>query len=232
MKKFLLLLGFLFLSTPLQAAENGAKADLALVLAIDLSGSISKLAMRLQLDGHAAALRSEQVLAAIKSGTQGQIAVTVLGWSGPGETQVLMPWKLLADSSSANEIADHIEKLSPAILPNSTALGGALIVSAALFDSLPWTASRHTIDIVSNGFSNSGPDPMAARDAIIRDNVTINALVMLDEYAWLADYYRENVIGGYGAFVRTVAAQEDFIATLQSKLIDEIVALPTGSTKT
>ena len=63
------------------ALAEQARVDLALVLAIDVSKSISAEEHRLQLDGYAAAFRRRAVLDAIADGANGVIAVTVLEWA-------------------------------------------------------------------------------------------------------------------------------------------------------
>jgi hypothetical protein len=55
--------------------------DLALVLAIDISRSISESEHRIQLEGYATAFRSADVISAIASGANAAIAVTLLEWA-------------------------------------------------------------------------------------------------------------------------------------------------------
>ena len=76
-----------------------------------------------------------------------------------------------------------------------------------------------------------------ARDALAK-GVTINGLVILSErpLPWnpehtnppggLANYYRENVIGGPGAFVVVAEDFKSFGQALISKLVAEIAELP------
>ena len=52
--------------------------------------------------------------------------------------------------------------------------------------------------------------------------ITINGLPILTLEPDLADYYRQNVIGGPGAFVIAVNSYEEFAAAVRSKLITEI----------
>ncbi|WP_152613682.1 DUF1194 domain-containing protein, partial [Inquilinus limosus] len=105
----------------------------------------------------------------------------------------------------------------------STAIGSAVLDALELFKGSGFDSPRQTIDIVSNGFSNAGIDPTLARDAAEAAHVTVNALVILDEYDWLEGYYRQQVIGGIGAFVRTAEGRDTFIQALIAKLVDEIV---------
>ena len=56
---------------------------LALVLAVDTSGSVSDDRFELQKQGYAAAFRNRQVLKSIRSLTTQSIAVTMMQWTGP-----------------------------------------------------------------------------------------------------------------------------------------------------
>ncbi|MFM9735814.1 DUF1194 domain-containing protein, partial [Streptomyces niveiscabiei] len=77
----------------------------------------------------------------------------------------------------------------------------------------------------SNGFSNSGPDPAVVRDQVTAGGITVNALAILDEYDWLENYYRDNVIGGPGAFVRTADGRDSFAEAILQKLAAEIAGV-------
>ncbi len=66
--------------------------DLLLVLAADVSRSIDEGEFELQRKGYAAALSDPRVLAAIRGGTNGTIAVCFVEWSGAGEQLVVADW--------------------------------------------------------------------------------------------------------------------------------------------
>jgi hypothetical protein len=79
-------------ATPLGAQEQKqpqapypAQTDvaLALVLAVDASGSVSNDRFELQKQGYAAAFRNRQVLNSIRSLITQSIAVTMMQWTGP-----------------------------------------------------------------------------------------------------------------------------------------------------
>ena len=77
-----------------------------------------------------------------------------------------------------------------------------------------------------------------ARDEAVAQGITINGVVILSEVplptcpehthppGGLENYYRENVIGGDGAFVRVAANFESFGRAIINKLITEVSALP------
>ena len=68
-----------------QAPPAGQKTDvaIALVLAVDASGSVDNRRFELQKQGYAAAFRSPKVLNSIRSLMTQSIAVTMMQWTGP-----------------------------------------------------------------------------------------------------------------------------------------------------
>ena len=83
------------------ARAEPTEVDLALVLAIDISRSISKDEHRLQLDGYAAAFRSAEVIDAIAHGADGVIAVTLLQWANTSVGVQAVGWTLIRTGTSA-----------------------------------------------------------------------------------------------------------------------------------
>lgn len=61
-----------------------------------------------------------------------------------------------------------------------------------------------------------------ARDEAIDAGIGINGLPILTLDPYLDRYYRENMIGGPGAFVIAVERYEDFAAAILNKLVSEI----------
>src|SRR3546814_6627060 len=82
---------------------------------------------------------------------------------------------------------------------------------------------RSVVNILSNGVDNNGPTPDAARDQAIRLGITINGIVF-GERDDLADYFRQHVIGGPGAFIMTVGKPEDLPRVLEKKFWQDLVA--------
>ena len=79
-------------ATPLGAPEQKqpqapgpaqTEVALALVLAVDASGSVSDDRFELQKQGYAAAFRNRQVLNSMRSLITQSIAVTMMQWTGP-----------------------------------------------------------------------------------------------------------------------------------------------------
>ncbi|MBI1207918.1 MAG: DUF1194 domain-containing protein [Azospirillum sp.] len=213
---------------PAAAGDPGAARplDLALVLAVDGSASISDAVLAFQLRGQAAALRDASIIEAIRHGPRGVAAVTLAVFSGPGSLSQLVPWTIVSDQSSAEAAAAAIAAATGRPQPGATALGSAILGILPLFETCPGTPARRVIDLVSNGFSNAGIEPVIARDRAAATGVTINALAILDEYPWLDRYFEENLIGGPAAFVETAEAASSFVRAIRHKLISEIADLP------
>jgi len=78
-----------------------------------------------------------------------------------------------------------------------------------------------------------GREVTAARDDAVADGITINGLAIINERdnsphthptEGLAEYYRQNVIGGPAAFVLVVSDFATFGDALTNKLLAEIAA--------
>ncbi len=91
-----------------------------------------------------------------------------------------------------------------------------------------------------DGTNNAGREVRLARDEALAKGIVINGLVILSErqMPWNAEhtnppggleaYYRENVIGGPGAFVMVAEDFQSFGRAIIKKMIAEIASLRTG----
>ena len=218
------------LSLSAQAAE---KVDLLLVLAADVSRSMDDPKFRLQRSGYIEALTNPRVLEAIQSGTNRRIAVSFLEWSGVVSQKVVVDWALISDETSARRFADGLVE-APRSFADRTSISAGIDFAMAQFDRSPYEGLRRTIDVSGDGTNNSGRDVTVARDEAVNKGVTINGLVILSDSPtpWnpehtnppggLANYYRNNVVGGPGAFVMVAENFKSFGNALINKLIAEI----------
>ena len=103
----LLLLSFL-IGPAVAQRESGEPVDLALVLAVDASGSVDRVRFELQKQGYVAAFRHPRVIGAIQSGPTQAIAVIMMQWTGPALQVTAVPWTKVSDAASANAFADKI----------------------------------------------------------------------------------------------------------------------------
>jgi Ca-activated chloride channel homolog len=195
-------------------------AALALVLAIDVSASVTADSYVLQQDGIARAFTSPRLAEAI-SAAPGGIEVLVLEWSDPDKIAVTVDWTRVADTGSADAFAAAV-RATRRSSAGITAVGPALLAAAATFDHLPEPAGRRMIDISGDGIANFGLPPAAARDRIVAAGIAINGLAIVTDEPWVADYYRNNVIGGPLAFVVIARTFDDFADAMLRKLVQEV----------
>ena len=202
---------------------------IALVLAVDASGSVSNGRFELQKQGYAAAFRNPQVLNSIRSLMTQSIAVTMMQWTGPRLHAVVVDWTLVKDEATTNALAAAIEAASRQLFGGGTSISGAIDYSRLLLAQSPFNAARRVIDISGDGSNNSGRSVTQARDEAVHDGVSINGLPILTLEPYLDRYYYENVIGGPGAFMIPAANYNNFADAILKKLITEIAAIAPGA---
>jgi len=200
-------------------------ADVALVMAIDVSLSVNEGEYQLQREGIARAFESPALAAAVAGGEHHAIEVLVLEWSDPEIQITTVDWTRVSDAASAQAFAAQV-RATKRSSQGLTAIGSALLAARAAFRRLPEPAARHVIDVSGDGMANVGPQPSQIRDALVAEGVTINGLTMLNDEPWVDQYYDMNVVGGPGAFLMQIADYQSFAAAMQQKLLSEIVALP------
>jgi len=208
------LIAILLKSAPAKAA------GLALVLAVDVSASVTADSYVLQRNGIARAFENARVVETI-SAIPGGIETLVLEWSDPDKIMVTVPWQRVADGRSASAFAAAL-RATVRSSNGLTAIGPALLAAAAAFDRLPEPAEQRVIDISGDGMANFGLPPAAARDRVLADGISINGLVILTEEPWLEGYYSSNVIGGSGAFVLAAQNFRSFADAMTRKLAREL----------
>lgn len=211
------------------AASSAALArsvDVALVLAVDVSGSVSADRFELQRRGYAKAFASPEVLAAIAAGQNHAILVTLVEWSGADHQQQVIGWTLIDGPQAAQTFGSALGE-APRAFADWTSISGALDYATALFASAGADAGRKVIDVSGDGINNNGRELAAARADALRTGLTINGLAILWDYPALDVYYRDNVIGGPGAFAVVAHDVSDFGTAILDKLVREIAG---GST--
>jgi Protein of unknown function (DUF1194) len=193
--------------------------DLQLVLAVDASGSVSEARFELQKQGYVAAFRSPLLLRAVRSGSRQAIAVTMVQWTGPALQVQVVPWMLVNDEASMLALAAAIEAAPRQLFGGGTSISGAIDHAMTLFPNAPYRGARRVIDVSGDGRNNRGRPAAEARDEAVRAGVTINGLPILAVEPDLEEVYRDNVIGGPGAFVIPAASFETFADAILKKLI-------------
>jgi hypothetical protein len=228
----------LLAATPLCAQQQPqaprpaqTEVALALVLAVDASGSVSNDRFQLQKQGYAAAFRSRQVLNAINSLSTQSIAVTMMQWTGPELHVQTVDWALVKDQTSVNRLADAIETSKRQLFGGGTSISGAIDYSRVLLTAAPYSGIRRVIDISGDGANNRGRSVTSARDEAVADGISINGLPILALEPDLDRYYYDYVIGGPGAFMVPAKDYDTFADAILKKLISEIAGIAPGRTK-
>jgi hypothetical protein len=214
-------------------ALAGERVDLLLVLAADVSRSMDDPKFKLQRSGYVEALTNPRVIEAIQSGSNRRIAVTFIEWSGVVSQRVVIDWAAIGDETSARRFADGLVE-APRSFADRTSISAGIDFAMSQFERAPYEGVRRTIDVSGDGTNNSGREVTGARDEAVAKGVTINGLVILSDSPtpWnpehtnppggLANYYRNNVVGGPGAFVMVAENFKSFGTALINKLIAEI----------
>lgn len=238
MRKLLALLG-LFLTILPWAARAAEPVDMLLVLAADVSRSVTEPKFRLQREGAAAALADPEVVRAITAGPHRRIAVCFVEWATVGVQNVVVDWTLIDGDATAKRFGDKLIE-TPRSSIGSTSISSAIDYSVRQIENAPFAAERRVIDISGDGNNNSGSSVTDARDRALEKGITINALVILTPEAQsfrpehtnppggLEKYFQDNVIGGPGSFTVVAEGHESFGRSLTKKLIQEIAGLPRG----
>ncbi|NRB05282.1 MAG: DUF1194 domain-containing protein [Rhodobacteraceae bacterium] len=196
------------------AALPARACGLALVLAVDVSGSVDPREYRIQMEGLAAALQDGIVMEAL---VHQQAQVTLVQWTGASRQRQTIPWTEIGSFDDVIALSNRIGD-DPRIWRNySTAIGEALIASLDTFDAVP-QCRRKVVDVSGDGVSNEGVAPLDQRDALRRAGVTVNALAIETDEQDLTAYFFENVIWGDGAFVVTANGFEDYPEQIKRKL--------------
>jgi len=200
---------------------NTPEVDLALVFAVDSSGSVSNERMTLYIEGHAAAVTSPAFLAGLANLPNGRAALAYVAWSNRDRQQYMVPWRVVDGPESA---ASWAQALRGAVRPNAgfTSISGAIdFCHDALLRVAP-PAARRVIDLVADGKNNDGRAVMEARDAAVAAGITINGLPVLDNEQELDTYFAEEVVGGTAAFVLPVRSESTLLEAIRRKLLAEI----------
>ena len=207
--------------------------DMELVLAVDVSRSMSPMELEIQRRGYAEALTSDAVIGTIRSGFLGRIALTYVEWAGTGTQRTVVDWTLIDGRDAAEAFAERL-RAEPSYTMRRTSIAAAIDHAASLFDRNGFASFRPVIDVSGDGPNNQGRAVTQARDDAVAAGITINGLPLMTRdgagsWRHLEDldiYYRDCVIGGPGAFAIPVRDWSEFAKAVRRKLVLEIAGPP------
>src|SRR5690606_9339023 len=137
--------------------------DVELILAVDVSLSMSAEELAIQRDGYAAALTHEDVVRAIESGVHGRIAIAYVEWAGDDVQHVVVPWPIVAGAADAARVAASLS-VAPPNRARRTSISGMLDFAADLFAESGHRGMRRVVDVSGDGPNNQGTAVTLARD--------------------------------------------------------------------
>lgn len=208
----------LLVGSLLALAPQAHACDLALALAVDVSGSVDHDEYRIQMDGLAAALRDPVVSESL---VRGRSRILLLQWTGSTRQRITIPWTDIDSFATLDMLAERIAN-DPRIWRNySTAVGEALGVALTTFEDAQ-NCRRKLIDLSGDGPSNEGIAPTDLRRALRDAGITVNAIAIEESEPDLTAYFFENVITGDGAFVVTASGFSDYPEKIRMKLVREV----------
>lgn len=198
-------------------ASQAMACDTALVLTIDVSNSIDTVEYHLQTDGMADAVLDAEVSEAL---IQGQVALTVVQWSGVGDQEVSIPWRQIRTLADIQAFAVDARLMPRAFVQSDTALGDAILFALAQFDTAP-NCDRQVIDISGDGTPNAGSDTRLASREAERRGVTINGIAIESMGIAITNFFGRAVITRDG-FVITARRHLDYPRAIREKILREV----------
>jgi Ca-activated chloride channel homolog len=211
------------------ACADSVLTDANIVTGLDFSGSIEPRDAQVQIDGITMAIRSPQIIAAIRNGNHGRIGFAVFVWAD-GNYPILVTWRLISSPEEATAVAQDVSDSLHALLGSDTLvkLGALTDLSAALeyggemLRTAPFATNHRIVNIIGNGIDNVGEGARPARDRVVAQGITINAVALGRDYT-IFNYFKRDVIGGPESFALMADDPEMLVEVLARKFVTEIV---------
>ena len=193
----------------------------ALLLALDVSGSVDWKEYHLQRKGIADAFRDDELIKLIEF-LPGGISVAVTQWSGTGHQERVVNWQQIKTKSDAEKFAASVQAITRNGWGPMTATGNALLHADALLKSNPYPCVKNVIDLSSDGRTNRGVPEKLVSQQLTTKGHTINVLAIVENDHSLLRYFATSVIGGPGSFVETARGYSDYARAMKRKLLREL----------
>jgi Protein of unknown function (DUF1194)/EamA-like transporter family len=219
------------------ASADERTVDVLLVLAADVSYSINAREYDLQRAGYVAALTSHPVLSSIVGGSYGRVGICYIEWSGNAAQKVVVDWTMIDSAETARAFAKRIAA-SLRSFAERTSISAAIDFSVDRLNQAPFASAARIIDISGDGDNNAGRGVANARDDAVRQGITINGLVIINNdpiaaehtkpIGGLVGYFGRDVVGGPKSFVAVANDFRAFGRVLEKKMATEISQASNG----
>lgn len=209
-----------------RAQDDMPKVDAALILSVDVSSSVDEKRYHLQMEGIAAALEDDGVINTVLGGANGAILISMVTWAD--KSKLVVPWTMVSSAQQSKALAATIRAL-PQQEGEFTCLGRmARYIADKVVARMPAKAEKIVVDVSGDGPDNCNTGQLLtnARSDLFGIGVTINGLPILEgkDAVVIEDWYKDNVIGGPGAFIVTAKGYEDFARAFRQKFVVEVSA--------
>lgn len=226
------------------------EADVALIVAVDVSQSVDEQRYRLQMEGIAQALEDPGVISAITNGANGNILFTMIAWAD--SANAVLEWTRIASKQDAYTVAAHVRRLQHTGGEFTCMARMLRGVALRFIPDIPLKAQRIVLDVSGDGIDNcSDRDALhEERDRVLSMSATINGLPIIvpgenetvgagayrapgfglrelsqrpdKDSTTLDQWFKDHVIGGPGAFLMAAQGYADFGRALRQKFVTEI----------
>ena len=188
--------------------------EFALLLAVDVSGSVDREEYAIQMTGLAEGLNDPVVSETL---VQARAKVAIVQWTGTSRQELSVPWTQVTSFAQVRALSDRVANLDRPWRNYATAIGEAQAFALHHLKDVR-DCKRRVVDISGDGISNEGIEPTQMRDLFREANIQVNALAIEGAAEDLTGYYFENLISGPGAFVVTAQGYKDFPEKMRTKL--------------
>lgn len=188
--------------------------EMALILALDVSGSVSGEHYRLQRDATAAAVREM-----VRPNPHNPIAIQVIMWEAV--PHLVLPWRVLRNTQEVQQLSSDLEQVSRPGM-NSTNMTTLMRSALDSYDHVPCEAERLVLDISGDGASDEA-DLDVQKQRAEHMGVQVNGLPIVTDLQPLdiVEYFRSEVITWDG-FVIPSNTWQDYMRAIRGKLALEV----------
>jgi predicted secreted protein len=227
-----------------KTASGKHQVSVELFLAIDVSGSVDTNEYNLQKSGYVQAFKSQAIKDAIDRLPDG-IAVAMQYWDSNPYSPISLNWRVIKTAEDAEAFANALNN-TPRPGSGGTNIKSAVDSAKNFILNNRYEGRALVLDVSGDGISKNSSGCGAvnnvypidcqslrdSRDSAVSAGITINGLPIVNPNPDAAAseiledkvdlHYRDNVIGGVGAFFEKASGFEDFARAVAKKIQREI----------